>query len=115
MTRSSRRSGACLALSGWLLLCGGPALGGPVADPLPAAEADSLVWYVEELEHDLALCQVHAGARADSLRLRCEWLAQRLEWAEQDQRRWYHDPRLWFLVGAAATAFVLGGSLQVSF
>lgn len=115
MTRSLRRSGACLVASAWLACCAGPAGAGPVDRPLPAAEADSLVWYVEQLEHDLAICQVHAGARADSLRLRCEWLAQRLEWAEQDQRRWYHDPRLWFLVGAASAAFVMAGSLQLSF
>lgn len=73
------------------------------------------MWYVEQLEADLALCRVHAGVRADSLRLRGEWLAQRLEWSEQDQRRWYHDPRLWFLVGAASAVFVMAGALQLSF
>lgn len=112
---SWKRSGSCLAVIVWLGCCAAPAGAGPVTRAASPAETDSLVWYVEELEHDLLLCQVRAGASRDSLALRCDDLAQRLAWAQQDQRRWYHDPRLWFLVGAAAATLVMAATLQVSF
>lgn len=101
-----------MVLAGWLFL---PAPSAHAEQPMSEAQTDSLVWYVEQLEHDLAVCQIRAGARADSLSLRLDFTAERLKWAEEDRRRWYQDPRLWFLVGAAGATFVLAGALQISF
>jgi hypothetical protein len=94
-----------------------------LALPLPAAaemranpaQVDSLVWYVEQLEHDLTMCQIRAGARADSLAIRLDFTTERLKWAEEDRRRWYHDPRLWFLAGCAAATVVMSGAIAISF
>lgn len=113
--RTSRKLASNLALIGWLALWSAPAGAAPIVTAPTAAQADSLVWYVEQLEADLRLCRVHGGARSDSLALRLEFVSERLAWAEEDRRRWYQDPRLWFLAGAAASVFVLSWSLQLSF
>lgn len=113
--RNSTRRALRTALLAWLVLCSAPASAGPVDRPLPAAQADSLVWYVEQLEHDLTICHIRAGARADSLALRLEYVTQQLQWAQEDRRRWYQDPRLWFLAGAAASVLVMSSALHLSF
>ena len=77
-------------------------------------QADSLVWYVEALEADLALCRVDGRARADSLTIRLEFATKRLEWAEADAAKWYTSPPLMFMLGAALGLVVAGAALNVT-
>jgi hypothetical protein len=79
------------------------------------AETDSLVWYVEHLEARVGLAEVRGRARADSLRVRLEYVTQQLQWANEDRRRWYQDPRLWFLMGCASATLVLSGAMHIAF
>ncbi len=110
--RPSWRHGAvALTMSAWLLPLSAPAAGAE----LKTAEADSLVWYIEQLEADLELCRVDAAAAADSLGVDLRLMATRLEWAQEERARWYHDPRLWFLVGAASATLAVGLSLRIAF
>jgi hypothetical protein len=95
-----------------LIVCAG--LWTAPANAEPAA-VDSLVWYVEQLEHDLAVCQIRGDARADSLAIRCEVLGWRLDDLQKNQRRWWHDQRLWFIAGAALGVWVAGQAVRVSF
>ena len=108
-------SGLLALALGVSLLWPGPKPAAAQPQEMTEAQVDSLVWYVEQLEADLQLCQIRAGARADSLTLRLDFTTERLEWAEEDRRKWYQDPRLWFLVGAVSTTFVMSGALQLSF
>ena len=89
----------------------------PWTAPAAAAEAetDSLVWYVEQLEHDLALAEIRGNARADTLQIRVDLLNEQLAWAREDRRRWYHDPRIWFLVGAGLGVWVAGQAARATF
>jgi hypothetical protein len=122
--RSWRKPAAGLAVTAWLGLWPGHAGAGVPADNSPVSggnypptetAVDSLVWYIEELEHDLAVSGIRAEARQDSLKITCDLLTERLAWAEEDRRRWFQDPRLWFLAGCAAATLVMAGSLQVAF
>lgn len=79
------------------------------------AQVDSLVWYVEQLEHDLAVAQIRGAAHADSLAIRCELLGDELRLAQQDRRRWYHDPRIWFLLGAGLGVYVAGQAVKAAY
>ena len=74
-----------------------------------------MVWYVEQLEHDLAVCQIRGDARADSLAIRCEMVELQLQDAREYRRRWYHDPRLWFLAGAALGVYVSAQAVRAGF
>ncbi len=93
------------------MLCAVPA-GGETPTP---AQADSLVWYIEQLEYDLAVCQIRAGARADTLQIRNELLAEQLRWANEDRAKWYHKPGLWFIIGSALGIWVAGSAVKVTF
>ena len=110
-----KRSAALLALIASLALLTGPAKAGPITIAATAAQTDSLVWYVEQLEHDLAMSKIRAGARADSLTIRLEYVSQQLAWSAEDRRHWYQDPRLWFLFGAASATLVMAGAMRISF
>lgn len=96
-----------------LIVCGAPWTAPAVAGG--EAEADSLVWYIEALEHDLALAEIRGNARADTLQIRVDLLNEQLRWAREDRRRWYHDPRIWFLIGAGAGVWVAGQAVKVTF
>ena len=85
-----------------LLLCG------PPSGAESPAQVDSLVWYVEALETDLALCEINGKATADSLRIKVEYLNLRLEWAEEDKPKWYNSPSLMFIGGAAVGLLAAG-------
>ena len=80
--------------------------------PLYAAErtaqTDSLVWYTEALEADLAMCEIDGKATADSLRIKIEYPNMRIEWAEEDAPKWYNHPSLMFMGGAALGIIVTG-------
>jgi len=89
-----------------------PAAGETKASP---AEVDSLVWYVEQLEHDLAICQIRGGARADSLRIALAGSELRLQWALEDRPRWYEKPSLAFMAGAVIAFVVFGQVVKVTF
>jgi hypothetical protein len=82
---------------------------------LTEAQADSLVSYIELLEFDLAVCDIRHGAKADSLRVDLDIMSYRLAMAEKEKARWYHDPRLWFLVGAVSATVVMGATLNITF
>ena len=92
------------------LLCVGP---GP-AGGQTRAETDSLVWYVEQLEYDLAIARIRGQSQVDSLAIRLEFLQDELDWAKEDRRRWYHNPGLWFIVGAAIGIGTAGLALRFS-
>jgi hypothetical protein len=110
-----KRSAALLGLIGSLALWNAPASAGPVTTGTTAAQTDSLVWYVEQLEADLRLAAVKARARQDSLAVRLEYVTQQLQWANEDRRRWYQDPRLWFLMGCASATLVMSGAMHIAF
>jgi hypothetical protein len=95
-----------------LIVCAGLWTAPVAAEP---AQVDSLVWYIEELEHDLAVCQIRGEATADSLAIRCDLLGEELALAQKEQRRWFHDPRLWFLAGAALGVYVSAQAVRASF
>jgi len=80
-----------------------------------AAQADSLVWYIEDLEAQLKLSQIRAAARADSLALRLEFQGYRLQWALEDRPRWWERPGLAFLGGVVAAIVVISQVLRISF
>jgi len=110
-----KRSAGLTALLVSMALLSEPGSAAPIATPATAAQTDSLVWYVEQLEHDLALSKIRAGAKADSLAIRLEYVTQQLQWANEDRRRWYQDPRLWFLFGCASATLVMSGAMHVAF
>jgi hypothetical protein len=93
----------------------GPAGGAPVTRGLAPAEADSLVWYVEDLEAEIKLLRIRAAAEADSLRLRLEFMGYRLQWAEADRPRWWQRPGVAFLGGVAAAIALIAQVLRISF
>ena len=85
------------------------------AQDLTAGQADSLVSYIELLERDLWQCEIVGMARQDSLKVKLDVLSYRLEIAREEKARWYQDPRLWFLFGAASAVMVIGATVQVTF
>ena len=87
----------------------------PAAVAQSAAETDSLVWYVEQLEHDLLLCRIDADARTDSLQIRLDLTERQLEWAMEDTKKWYHSPGLWYIIGVASGVAVAGLTAQAVF
>ena len=84
-----------------LVLCGGQAYASE------EAQTDSLVFYVELLERDLAQCELMAVAREDSLQVRLRVIGWELEASRALEMKWYERPILHFLFGAAATILVL--------
>jgi len=66
------------------------------------AQRDTLLWDVELLERDLAVRD--PVAYVDSLEIRCIKLDEKVSWLEKNQAHWWHDQRLWFLVGALSFA-----------
>ena len=79
------------------------------------AQGDSLVWYVEQLEYDLRVCEIRGAARADSLRIALDFTGQRLAWALEDRARWYEKPGLAFMAGAVLALVVFGQVVKVTF
>lgn len=104
-----------LVMSVWMALWPGPAGGAPVTRGLAPAEADSLVWYVEDLEAEIKLLRIRAAAEADSLKLRLEFMGYRLQWALEDRPRWYEKPSLAFMAGAVIALVVFGQVVKVTF
>lgn len=96
-----------------LLLWSVPAAAGQPATT--EAQVDSLVWYVQTLEHDLAIAKIRGQARGDSLDIRCSLLTEQLKWANEDRRRWYQSPSLLFMLGTAAGIAVTAAVLRVSY
>jgi len=82
---------------------------------LTGAQADSLVGYIELLERDLRQCEIVGVARQDSLRAKLDAMEYRLILADEARAKWYHDPRLWFLFGAASAVLVIGATVQITF
>lgn len=110
-----KRNVALVGLLASMALWTVPADANPVTTGATAAQTDSLVWYIETLEADLKLAAVRAHARQDSLQIRLEYVNQQLQWANEDRRRWYQDPRLWFLMGAASATLVMSGAMHIAF
>lgn len=110
--RTCRRSAGALWLIVWLVLWSAPA---SAQAPLSEAQADSLVTYVEQLEFDLEICRIRGAVLADTLQIRVDLLEEQLRWAREDRRRWFHDPRIWFLIGAAAGVWVAGQAARAAF
>ena len=98
--RISTRSVAALLTAVLLLLCSAP------GSAENAAETDSLVWYVEQLEHDLDLCRVLADDRADSLGIELDMTEWKLEVLRDQRPRWYQQPGFVFTVGVMSTVLV---------
>ncbi len=69
---------------------------------------DTLVWDIEQLEFEAKVQK----SSMDSLKIVNRYLEWRLERAEDNERKWYHDPRLHFLAGAAAMAFMTKVSIS---
>ena len=91
-----------------------PAHAGQPGQTSPA-QVDSLVWYVQQLEHDLSISRIRGQARGDSLSVRLEYVTEQLRWANEDRRRWYQSPSLLLLVGVAAGIGVTAAVLRVSY
>lgn len=99
-----KKSGLSLLLIAWLACWLGP---GPASGQTPA-ETDSLVWYAEQLEFDLLVCEIRGAARADSLAVIVWGLEDRLAWAQEDRQRWWQSPGLMICVGVALGAAAAG-------
>lgn len=97
--RPSRRSAASTLAAVLLLLCAVPG-------SAEESQTDSLVWYVEQLEHDLDLCRVLADDRADSLGIELDMTEWKLEVLRDQQPRWYQQPGFVFAVGVMSTVLV---------
>lgn len=110
-----RRPAAVLVMSAWLVLWPGPAAAAPVTRGLAPAEADSLVWYVEDLEAEIRLLKIRAAAESDSLKLRLEFMGYRLQWAEADRPRWWQRGAVAFFAGVASAVVLLAQVLRISF
>ena len=65
------------------------------------AETDSLVWYIEELEHDLSICHIMNTADMDSLRVEITIKDFQIEQLKKDQRKWWQSPIIWYSFGAS--------------
>lgn len=109
-----RKPAAVLALSVLMGLWPGPAAGAPVDRGLSPAEADSLVWYVEDLEAELKLARIRAAAEFDSLRLRVEFMDYKLQWAMEDRPRWWQRPGFAFIGGVVSAIILLAQVLRIS-
>lgn len=109
------RPAVVLVMSAWMVLWPGPAAGAPVTRGLAPAEADSLVWYIEDLEAQLRICEIRGAARADSLALRLEFMGYRLQWAEADRPRWWQRGAVAFFAGVVSAVVVLAQVLRISF
>ena len=76
-----------------------------------ASDLDTLTLYIESLEDDL----VDAGIVQDSLRTELRIISWEMDYLQDNQRKWYHDQRLWFLLGAVSSILVVGATLQITF
>ena len=85
------------------------------AQDLTEAQADTLVSYIEQLERDLRQCEIVGMARRDSLQVKLDVMAYRLDIANEARAKWYQDPRIWFLFGAAAATVVMGSAVKLTF
>ena len=85
------------------------------AQDLTAGQADSLVSYIELLERDLRQCEINGMAQSDSLRVKMDILNYKLSIYDDARAKWYQDPRIWFLFGAAAATVVISQTLKISF
>lgn len=111
---SSRKSAPAILMLALALLSIAPARGGSQTRTDDAtAQRDSLVWYVEQLEHDLAVERARGRASAESLRVELRVVTWRAEAAEAALPRWYE--RGSFLVPVAvimtSVALLAGGNL----
>lgn len=70
-----------------------------VGQEMTPAQTDSLVWYAEQLEHDLAICKIGARADMDSLRVDLLVANMKIEYLQENQRKWYQSPILWYSIG----------------
>ena len=80
-----------------------------------ATETDTLVAYIEALEFDLAVQRADFVAVEDSLQVELRVLGWELEALRGNQRRWWDDQRLWFLIGAVSAVVVMGSAVQITF
>jgi len=71
------------------------------AQEMTPAQVDSVVWYAEQLEHDLAICKIQSDAVTDSLRVDLTVASMRIDLLKGNQRKWYHAPVLWYSIGVA--------------
>lgn len=85
-------------------------------------ECDTISQYAATLEQDLIdltfdfdTFAAISVADADSLRLSLKVMGWEVDYLRGNQRRWYHDSRLWFLAGAVSATFVMGTALQITF
>lgn len=83
--------------------------------PVAEAQMDTLrgAWVAQA--HDLKQSLYQYQARGDSLAVVLKYQDMEMRWMDEDRRRWYHDPRLWFMVGAVAGALAMGLSVQLVF
>jgi len=88
------------------------ALAEPVTEPLTAAEADSLVWYIEALERDLAVRD--SPAYVDSLEIRLELLTIENMGLKDQRTPWYKAPELVFPAGVGLGALLVAVIVRVS-
>jgi hypothetical protein len=67
------------------------------------AQIDSLVWYVEQLEADLAKLELLRAAQVDSAMVENQFKDYKIEILEKNQRQWYDSKGLWFVSGVIMT------------
>ena len=81
-----------------------------VSDYAAALEGDLV-----ELQYLFDLNRAASTAKYDSLEIEFKVISWEVDYLRSNQRRWYHDSRLWFLAGAAAATFVMGSAMQITF
>jgi len=67
---------------------------------LGPAQLDSLVAYTEDLEERIDLMEIRHAREMRDANTEIRWTAMERDFYKQRQPRWYHDGRLWFLIGA---------------
>lgn len=110
--RSWKRSVLCLltisVIASWSVCA--------VAEPrLNDAQVDSLVWDIQHLERELLRAENEAARDSTLAAIRISLLESELAYARENERKWYHDPRIHFLFGAAAATVVMATAVRVSF
>ena len=84
-------------------------------ESVSSAEVDTLLFYVEQLEHDLAISRSFYTAEVDSLQIELRIKGWEIEAWKEQRRRWYESPIIHFTLGVVVATVVMATSLSISF
>lgn len=79
------------------------------------AEVDSLLTAYEDLKWEFSTYKAASERTITELSADNKYLARENKLLSQMVRKWYDDPRLWFLAGAFSAVLVMSAALNLSF